>query len=951
LVSLTAFENDIGAVEDLVARGRYRDALNLCRDVLAARAAARNLEGEEAIAADLQVIERLGELATLQGETVAAGKLFAAYALFADLHGNGYAAVLARLSRAQLLLNSAGMQAADEQLYQLGPFASELDAIECSAAELERWERLAAWSVFPRDALAVVLTRFYLIRGRLLMANGQYRAARMLLQRGLGHCAENSPLAAQRARLALRLALAQACLESGDLDDADGLLTGCNADVNPLTNPGRYVEVRELDAQLALLRGKLGEGVRHFRRVVEFCQQNGFERSVLIAATNLARVEILLNRTAEATQSLQQVRAIATDMDFEEIALRATLLLSVARARTTSFAGLPAPESVAQLWGGSIESEAAGDDAADGPLPELPPSKSFLGWLDDRLLGIHQRLAGNDPVGAKRALTAISRVFGETDSHLIHSRLHYMEGLVAYYQEEYSASLLLLRQALVQQEKWSLLPEEWQARRVVAWCMRRLDRPEEEYAQALACADRLLERLTASLPQSDRAVFLLNKWTAEEEVIARLSVELMQCRQRAATGSRLRRWAAQIDVWRRTAALATRMDLRKVQVADAMLGRGEGATRNERPVSWLSMMTRHSPTRVTLSFLVLPDRVLILQRGFLTMRLTAIAVTRVRLRQVVRGWHESIREFSVGAPSTPDQSAARALRERTLSYLGTELGIRNFAARQPSWVRALTLEPDDILHGFPFAALAWDGRYLVERFACSIRSYNAGPGVVSAGGKEALVVGVSPAIAGLPALRGVRRETRVVGAELQRTGLKVRCVKDSEASAEKFRAALPAARIVHWAGHGVFEIDSPEKSGVLLVDEHGRMSVLSMRELSGLDFSGVQHVTLSSCWSADNFVTPSRWVLSLPQILTLAGAHNVLGCLWEVPDAATVIFMAMFYRQLQRLPIERALQAAQIAWIRRARRRQSVGALDDPRVCAGYILHSRAPGQERLTSV
>ena len=140
-----------------------------------------------------------------------------------------------------------------------------------------------------------------------------------------------------------------------------------------------------------------------------------------------------------------------------------------------------------------------------------------------------------------------------------------------------------------------------------------------------------------------------------------------------------------------------------------------------------------------------------------------------------------------------------------------------------------------------------------------------------------------------------------------------------------------------------------DQSGLVLVEETQGPTILSLRELSTLNLSGVRQISLSCCWSADNYVTPSRWVISLPQALCSAGAHNVLGSLWEVPDAHSALFMTTFYQQLAHLPIERALQAAQIAWLQRLRRRGARGDPEDPRGWAGFVLHSRNPGKDRHT--
>jgi len=75
--------------------------------------------------------------------------------------------------------------------------------------------------------------------------------------------------------------------------------------------------------------------------------------------------------------------------------------------------------------------------------------------------------------------------------------------------------------------------------------------------------------------------------------------------------------------------------------------------------------------------------------------------------------------------------------------------------------------------------------------------------------------------------------------------------------------------------------------------------VLSARELSRLDLAGLRQIVLSSCWSADSFVLPGRWVISLPSVLLYAGARSVIASLWEVDDLATGRLMESFYRRMK----------------------------------------------------
>src|SRR5262249_51782970 len=82
--------------------------------------------------------------------------------------------------------------------------------------------------------------------------------------------------------------------------------------------------------------------------------------------------------------------------------------------------------------------------------------------------------------------------------------------------------------------------------------------------------------------------------------------------------------------------------------------------------------------------------------------------------------------------------------------------------------------------------------------------------------------------------------------------------------------------------------------------------------LSRTEFANCRHVTLSSCWAADNFILPGRWIVSLPETLHRAGAQSILACPWPVDDEVAAAFMARFYDLLADLPRAQALQQTQI---------------------------------------
>src|SRR5205814_6872282 len=72
----------------------------------------------------------------------------------------------------------------------------------------------------------------------------------------------------------------------------------------------------------------------------------------------------------------------------------------------------------------------------------------------------------------------------------------------------------------------------------------------------------------------------------------------------------------------------------------------------------------HTRRRATISFLVLPDRVLIIRRGWLALDFGVSPATRIEVRELVRRWHEFIaraiqeRARGLGAPPAAETQAS-----------------------------------------------------------------------------------------------------------------------------------------------------------------------------------------------------------------------------------------------------------------------------------------------------
>jgi CHAT domain-containing protein len=180
----------------------------------------------------------------------------------------------------------------------------------------------------------------------------------------------------------------------------------------------------------------------------------------------------------------------------------------------------------------------------------------------------------------------------------------------------------------------------------------------------------------------------------------------------------------------------------------------------------------------------------------------------------------------------------------------------------------------------------------------------------------------------------VADEIAEVSEWLRRRGFDA-CVMGGEATRTEVSRRLETAAVCHLACHGIFEPDSPDRSGVILGGaEEDR--VLSVRVLAGLDLRGLRQIVLSSCWSADSFVLPGRWVISLPKILLYAGAGSVIGSLWEVDDRLAQGFMGRFYRRLETMRRDEALRLTQLDCIHGEVKEADAA---DPIYWAGYALY------------
>lgn len=932
----------IEAAEEELAAGRYHSALDAYANLLRKRLATIDDEGGKFIAADLVIVERLAELSTLFGLFAAANDLLDAVVKLCERAGNDVASDYAQLKRAELALARGRLHEAQEILHELKPRVGELEEIDLSSEGLVRWEREIGWRHCPVEDRMILLTRSYLVMGTVLASLGNYSEAIAVMARGIINAeSQAAPDLARRSAEPLGLARAAALLEYGDLDAAETSLKGLVRRREDNLEPAGHTRHLELAGKLDLLRGRFGSAVRNFENVIEFCERRGFKSAGATAALNLAHALVPLNRVGEALTLASQVHAYAEEVHDQSLALRAAAIINVALARRRSPASavslaLSVKEMVRNR---NKKRDPARSYSTREQLLPAPQSDNFLAFFEDRALEFQWALA-TAPDHAEERLVEIRQTFRNTDSRLIQARLHVLEGLLAFVRDDFDHAISSFRVAAERFSSLSLPPELWQSLHLQARCLTRLGR-DIEAARIAEAAESMLLNIAGSLEGDDRTIYLLNKATIEEEYIGTQVDSLLRQQREAEGASHFGRWRARIMVARRLHAIMEHIDAYKSGRVEKQRGSGHGRSLN--PVSLLRRMLGTRRDHAQLSFLVLPDRLLVMWSGFLTLGFAVSPITRLDLRERVRIWHELVQRSHLQRKrdielldDTTDGETLTAESNAVIDDLTQVLRIDSAINALSHRVKSLSIVPDDVLHGAPFAALRYGDRYLVERCAVSTgfttrqQETRRGPNA-----RKGLVVGVSRGSDGLEELPQVLVEARQVSDWLAKRGLQVETLVDDGASRDTVVEALRHSSIVHFACHGTFEPLQPEESGLVLVPTIGRRERLTVRALAGIDLTACRHVTLSSCWSADNFIIPGRWIISLPETLWRSGVDSVLGSLWAVDDDVAAEFTSRFYSALERVSRDEALREVQLASI--------AGELDCKREVGNRPIDTSAP--------
>ena len=143
-----------------------------------------------------------------------------------------------------------------------------------------------------------------------------------------------------------------------------------------------------------------------------------------------------------------------------------------------------------------------------------------------------------------------------------------------------------------------------------------------------------------------------------------------------------------------------------------------------------------------------------------------------------------------------------------------------------------------------------------------------------------LLVVVQPAASGQIQLPGTEEELKLIKAQAKDV-MPITTLIQSEATTERVKGGMRTATSVHFACHGIQDIEHPTGSGLLLAGSE----TLMLSEIITMKLGSKDLAFLSACQTATGDASLSDEAVHLAAGMLLAGYQGVIATMWTISDS------------------------------------------------------------------
>ncbi|HEX3880508.1 MAG TPA: CHAT domain-containing protein [Bryobacteraceae bacterium] len=844
------------AAESLWLQGKSALAYEAFRDLFL------NIISEHGVADfnenEFLITQRYGDLAAERGH------MGEALALYAELHRTASSReTRARAAFKRLYLAvEAGEPLFAHEAYTAIWSDTGLQPIPADATEsdLIAWENGVGWRISDRAAL---FSLAYLALGRVFNALRWLKQSLLYLKRGLSHTEREPAQLARITGVPLRLALAGTHLAMGSLSLCRGTLDETAEAIEKESSAAAYaIWLAAGKAKVSLFEGRFSETLDSLRKVQSLSEARSLDRPYRAAVLGKVEVFIIMNEVQEARALLENERNWAIRNGDRRTLEQIARLEYLCTARSGMF------------------------DAEDGGPPPLAHPGELRSdetvWTGDCLRDYERRetlvyaMLDSAPKEARRDLRDLWQDYENVESSLIQARLNSLSGLLLARNGDSESATEFLGVARHIFRQIGAERELYQTTAHLIFTIEKSD--PERYSRLIEENDLRLARFTCGLTVEQRNALLLNKYTAEDQILRQKIEKVQELRGRAQKSSWSHRAAYYWRYWKGLHNFLCRLE-------DKREGRrtspdAEPAPRqNVGKLGFLRRLVWHRRRDLTVGYVVLPDLTFVYSVRRWALDCQTLALGRMQIAEQVLDFRARL--FS-GDRAFDDLSG----------QLCRTLGLSELLKTAPRRVRHLTIVPDGELRRLPFCALRRqrsDNRvsYLVQDFTLSL--YEAG--LLARRSPQP----ISGAVAGYT-VRGLNEAaaTSKDAADRLRCEWRLNCTLSEDKSA--FLQGIPGAGIIYYFGHGHFHLALEDHSGLEFMRPAG-VDLLTLGELNGVDFGLVDQAVILACHGSDARTFPGRWTVSLPEMLLRRGARSVLASMWLLQDGVAKDISDCFLRE------------------------------------------------------